>query len=212
VGLALKNTKLLDFIICSVKNTKKTLPFMPVLTIIFSNVICVWISFRKKLSELFVLFKICVFLCQLKHLNMERHFQIGLIGKAKIMASKEVCNEIIYDCLCNGIYSLQAYGLELKYENADYKEAKQKLIEKDRNATICFEDVLMEMLKSGKKLVFSDTECGMDDATLELTDEIYDRFKNIPSRNIQNLLNEEGDADDCDCCLQTLLYGEIIFG
>jgi hypothetical protein len=34
----------------------------------------------------------------------------------------------------------------------------------------------------------------------------------VPAKNLLNIINEEDDADDADIVLQTLFYGDVIFG
>jgi hypothetical protein len=57
-----------------------------------------------------------------------------------------------------------------------------------------------------------DHECeGEYDAHIDLK-VIQERMELVPAKNLLNIINEEDDADDADIVLQTLLYGDVIFG
>ena len=41
---------------------------------------------------------------------------------------------------------------------------------------------------------------------------IHERMELVEPRNLLNIINEEDDIDDADAVLQTLFFGEVIFG
>ncbi len=126
--------------------------------------------------------------------------------------------EIFFNALCNGLQLMGGYGLELDYNQKDYNAAKQSLLSllqtlnPNTKDTICFEDVLMEMLRQGKYLVMIDAEGeGEYTSTVCLT-EIHQRVETVAPVHILNYQEEQDDADDADAVLQTVFFGEIIFG
>lgn len=119
--------------------------------------------------------------------------------------------EYFYNSLCNGLgYVTSGYGLELDYVSSDYQEAKTKL--KETNEGICFEDVLMQILKDGKKLTLIDIE-GEDEMTRSITlEDVHDRVPLTPIDFLMEMINEQDDANTADVIIQTVFYNEIIFG
>ena len=115
-----------------------------------------------------------------------------------------------YDAMCNGLGELSYYDLELEYDDQEYKDAKQRLEVKTPGIEVCWEDVLMEILRNGDKLWIVDMN---DDErhpiTLEL---IHERVQNTPIRHLMDAINENGDATTADCIIQTVVYGEVIYG
>lgn len=125
--------------------------------------------------------------------------------------SNEQCEEIFHTALCNGLgYVESGYGLALKYKATDYANAKGQLALLKKNT--CFEDVIMQMLKSGKVLKMQDIEGDGAQTEYISIERVHERVKNVPIDRLMNFINEEDDADDADIVIQTVLYGEIIFG
>jgi hypothetical protein len=115
-----------------------------------------------------------------------------------------------YDAMCNGLGELSYYDLDLDFDKDQYNAAKNRLEKSKPNEAMCFEDVLMEMLRNGDKLWIVDMN---DDEhhpiTLEL---IHERVQNTPIRHLMDAINENGDATTADCIIQTVVYGEVIYG
>ena len=117
-----------------------------------------------------------------------------------------------YNALCNGLGLLGDYGLQLEYNKEEYSEAKKKLAIENPKIAVCYEDILMEMIKNGKVLNIIDEECdGEYNANISL-DIILSNMDKTPIENLMNIYTENDDAWDADVLLQTVLYGEIIFG
>ncbi len=141
----------------------------------------------------------------------------------ELKLSKEKSEEFFYDALCNGLDYLSGYGLSIKYSEVDYKYAKivleMKFIrnskghEKPSPSSICYEDVLMQILKNGKSLKLIDNECdGEYNSTIKLKD-VHERVQKTPINHLIEYINETGgDATTADVVLQTVFYNDIIFG
>lgn len=121
--------------------------------------------------------------------------------------TKEQCEEFFYNALCNGWPSIQSHGLKISYENEQYDYIRNLL--KSSKDDVCYEDVLMQMIKRGGCVTFIDEE-GEEDAVVRLNN-IHENMELVPEKHLQDMLNEEDDADTADAILQTILYKEIIF-
>jgi hypothetical protein len=131
----------------------------------------------------------------------------------KINFTNEEALEIFHNSLCNayGTGYMQGYGIEINFDEADYKEAKKSLILKKPNQSPCYEDVLVEILRIGKTLTMVDNESGEDDSVITEED-VVSRMAQVPLHNLLNILKENDDAIDADCVIQTIFYKDIIFG
>jgi hypothetical protein len=127
----------------------------------------------------------------------------------KILLEKEESEKIFHDALCNG-HSLAYAGLSIDYSNEDYHKAKKSL-QKNPNSSICLEDVWMQILRLGGKLTLLDDEGGMEPKSIELKD-VHEMVSKTELRHLIDAILEEGDATTAEVILQTVFYGEVIFG
>jgi hypothetical protein len=119
-------------------------------------------------------------------------------------------NEIILNCLCNS--SSFSSNIELDYSSLEYNESKQCLKNyAKRNEVICFEDVIMHMLKNGKNFVAKDVEESEEDVPFNLKS-MHSNFSLIPFRFLSEMIQEQDDADTSDAILQYLILGDHIYG
>ena len=124
----------------------------------------------------------------------------------KISLTNELSEEIFFNALCNSLdYMCSSYGLDLKYKQSDYKNAKDKL------SSPCYEDVLMQMLRDGIKIGLKDIEGGEDTVYITL-DTIHERVKNVPITDLLDMIDENDDADTGDVVLQIVFLNEIMYG
>jgi hypothetical protein len=115
-----------------------------------------------------------------------------------------------YNAICNGLGELKYYDLDLDYDAKEYKAAKQQLSDKQPDTQACWEDVLMEMLRSGNTLWVVDSNDGeRHPITLDL---VHERVQQTPTIHLMNAINENDDATTADCIIQTVIYGEVIYG
>ena len=115
-----------------------------------------------------------------------------------------------YNAICNGLGELRYYDLELDYEAKEYKAAKQQLSDKQPDTQACWEDVLMEMIRSGNTLWVVDSNDGeRHPITLDL---VHERVQQTPVNHLMNAINENDDATTADCIIQTVVYGEVVYG
>ena len=115
-----------------------------------------------------------------------------------------------YDAMCNGLGELSYYDLEMDWDEHEYRDARVKLNNAQPNVQQCFEDILMEMLRSGNTLwIVDQNDDERHPITLEL---IHERVQLTPTRHLMDAINERGDATTADCILQTVIYKDVIFG
>ena len=118
--------------------------------------------------------------------------------------------KFFHNALCNGLQYLSQYGCKIDYSEHDYKKAKERL-QQENLSSICYEDVLLEILIGGKTLTLIDTENGCDDSVITIND-VYERLPLTPLRHLTDMMNEQDDADTADVILQTVFYEDVIFG
>jgi len=124
----------------------------------------------------------------------------------KVTLTKKESEELFYIALCNGLGYIGGYGLELDYSNSDYKKAKSKIESR------CYEDVLMQILRDGGELKLADHECdGEYNKSITLKD-VHNKVQETPLEHLIDAINENDDACTADVILQTVFYGEVIFG
>ena len=132
----------------------------------------------------------------------------------KIVLTKEESEKHFHDALCNSS-NLPYYGVTLDYNDLDYKKAKKSLVKKrdkgEFKETICLEDVWMEILRVGGKLTLIDEEGVVGDKSITLKD-VHRKVAKTPLRNLMDAINGNDDADTADAIVQTVFYGEVIFG
>ena len=129
----------------------------------------------------------------------------------KIILEKQEAESMFYNSLCNGLNELSYYGLQLSFFDADYANAAKKLKETATD-TVCYEDVLMQILRDGKKLSVIDNENGGDySVSIDLND-VHERVALTPIRHLMDAINEDDDAITADCILQSVFFKEVVFG
>jgi len=127
----------------------------------------------------------------------------------KIILTSEESEEYFYNALCNGLgYIESGYGLNLKFNFNEAKNAIKKL--KDNGNTPCYEDIVMQLLRDGHEINLYDEE-GEEDHIIKLKD-VHDKVQNAPVERILEMANENDDADTADVILQSVFFGDVIFG
>ncbi len=126
----------------------------------------------------------------------------------QIILTNEESEKYFHNALCNAIGTgyMNGYGLELEWDEDKYKEAKSKL------TSPCIEDVWMQLLKDGYSLTFKDIEGnGDNDSSITLKD-VHDKVQLTPIEHLLDMIIENDDVITADVILQTVFWGEIIFG
>jgi len=113
--------------------------------------------------------------------------------------------EIFHLAMCNGLGYIRGYGITVDYNEQDFKTASNSVALHG-----CWEDVLLQILIDGKPLLFVDEE-SEETHTIYISD-VIKKVSTTDAKNLLNIINEEDDAIDSDCVLQTVIYGEVIYG
>jgi len=131
----------------------------------------------------------------------------------EIKLSNSESEEYFYNALCNGLSYVQGHGLELAYDESEYTASRVRLGQ-DNPAmfSICYEDILMQMLKDGYSLTLEDVEGdGENSATITLAD-VHQRVTLVDAQNLMDMHNGDDDACTADVIIQTVFFNEVIFG
>ena len=152
-----------------------------------------------------------------KHVKLFEDWKLNEYGlrqemnmKVSLSLEPDISEDIFSSSLANGVGYLQGYGLELTWDDNEYKRAKDRV--KGENGKAIIEDILMEILKDGGTLTFIDREGdGEYTSTITIKD-VWEKVKTAPYRNIINIIDGNDDVDDADAILQTVFFGEVIFG
>ena len=132
--------------------------------------------------------------------------------KMTIDLDPESSEALFFDALANGLDYLSGYGLELTWDDNEYRNAKETLKAQSSGERLSYEDVLMQILRDGGSLSIIDHE-GEGDADVTITlEDVIERVKLTPYRHLMDAIEETGDADTADAILQTVFFGEVIFG
>jgi hypothetical protein len=131
----------------------------------------------------------------------------------KIILTPQESEEYFFNALCNGLGYVQEYGLDLRYDEQAYKDAKLKLQSLNPDRQVCYEDVLMQILRDGGKLNLFDEEEQLDNEDNYITlEDVHERVANTQTNHLFDMIEGRDDADTADVILQTTFLGEIIFG
>ena len=129
----------------------------------------------------------------------------------EIKLTPQVSEEYFYNSLCNGLAYLSGYGLSVAFDKTKYKEAKELLqIRLSSSVAICYEDVLMQMLRNRDKIGVYDDES--EEYTYITMEDVHERVQLTDARHLLDMINENDDAITADCILQTVFFKEIVFG
>lgn len=128
----------------------------------------------------------------------------------KIILTPQESEEYFYNALCNGLGYVQEYGLDLQYSRKAYGDAKAQLQSLKPNESVCYEDVLMQILRDGGRLNLYDME-GEEDNIITLKD-VHERVANTELSHLVDMIEERDDAITSDVILQTTFLGEVIYG
>lgn len=133
----------------------------------------------------------------------------------KITLTPQMSEELFYNALCNGLgYMCTGYDLSIGYKKDDYKSAKAKLTDTSEFGGVCYEDVLIQILRDGNILTIEDNYSELEDReifSITLAD-VHTRVQNTPVDYLLQMINEEDDAITADVILQTVFLGEVIYG
>lgn len=118
--------------------------------------------------------------------------------------------QFYYDALCNGYGCLRDCDIQLDVKDAEYDKSYENLKQFKPVKEICFEDVLIQMLKDGYKLKFVDPYHPKG-VSVDL-ETVYTNIEKTPLKHLLDMVNESGDGITAFAILQSVMYGELVFG
>lgn len=130
----------------------------------------------------------------------------------KIVLTLQESEEIFHASLCNAESTgyMAGYGLQLRWHEKSYKEAKERL--KERGEDACQEDILLEILRGGGHLTYFDIEGGGGEPWSINLQDVHEKVSNAPIGTILRFAEQQDDAEDADVILQTVFMGGVVFG
>jgi hypothetical protein len=132
----------------------------------------------------------------------------------EIKLTPEESENLFHTALCNAVGTnyMDGYGIEMTPDKEQYNQARDNWYKVNPSVEACYEDILLQILKDGNKLTFTDHEGeGENTRSISLQD-VHERVQKTPLHNLTNLINEEDDVNDADALLQTVFFEDIIFG
>ena len=126
----------------------------------------------------------------------------------KVILTSEESENIFLNALCNG-HGLSYAGLSIDFNEEEYEIAKKHL--QDTNQSCCLEDVWMQVLRNGGTLSLIDNESGEEPSTITLQD-VHAKVQDSPINHLMDAINETDDGTTAEVILQSVFYGEVIFG
>ena len=148
------------------------------------------------------------------------------LNGVSVKLSNEKSEDFFHSALCNGLNEVGGYGLELVYDKSEYKNAKESLVNKIKKGiipigmhvygndkltekSICYEDVLVEILRIGGKLSLK----GNGETKSITLSTVHKRVEKTDLRHLIEYINETGgDAITADVILQTVFLDKVIYG
>jgi hypothetical protein len=127
----------------------------------------------------------------------------------EIKLNQAETEEVFFNCLCNN--DLYIYDLEIVTNTKSYNDARDNWIKLNDRQFPCIEDVWMQILKDGGKIGLKDWS-GCEPLAKVTLEELQERMSKAPSKNLINVLEGSYDVNDTDVILQTIFYGDVIFG
>lgn len=134
----------------------------------------------------------------------------------KIILTHQEAEKFFHSALCNGMSMMAGYGIQIDYNEKDYREAKLSL--KDymkkgivETTDICLEDVWVQILRIGKELKFINSEDEDRKIVAINIEQVYKRLPKVPIRHLADMVTGDDDAITADVILQTVFYGEVLY-
>lgn len=126
-----------------------------------------------------------------------------------IQLTPQESEQHFHNALCNGIGMIEGYGLRIRYNKSAYQTAKTTL--QTSNQDVCYEDILMEILRTGGKLILIDEEGDEGQVSITLSD-VHERVSQTPTPHLLNAITENDDAETADVIIQTVFLNEVVYG
>lgn len=128
----------------------------------------------------------------------------------EIKLSKEESEEYFYNALCNDLsHYCNSNGLFVD-TFGKYQKVKKEL--STETNTPCYEDVLMQILRTGGRIHIVDEEGDGDQNVAVTLAMVHERVQLTPVEHLLNMITENDDATTAWVILNQVFYNEQIFG
>lgn len=129
-----------------------------------------------------------------------------------VTINKKITDDDLVDILCGATGTACLWCSEIYFSDEAYATAKRKLLDAGiKENDLCYEDVLLQMLKNGDQISFYDEE---DDEEYFLSWGVFmngiEMYMN--SKYCESLDIDEWDDTDYDAVIQYAFFGELVFG
>lgn len=129
----------------------------------------------------------------------------------KVILEPLEAENYFHTALCNGLSALEHYGIAISYEGKDYNKAKESLAKLGK--AVCYEDILLQILRNGDRLYTVDFEGGDESVRKSITlKDVHERLHTAPNDYLMEMIFERDDETTADVILQWLFFREIVFG
>lgn len=130
----------------------------------------------------------------------------------KLILTTEEKTELLITALQYFYQSLSMWEHTAKYADKTYLQARQAL-ENNVHSTICQEDVYAQMILAGAGINIVDDE-DPENCVLFNAEKFDENFDKCNPAEVISLINDSGDYDftNTDNILQTLIFGEVVYG
>lgn len=129
---------------------------------------------------------------------MEHSFQLYMVITTEDITNLLACEGGGFD-----------YWAEICWDEADYEAARKRLVVKQSDSILCYEDVEAEILEAGGKLKVYDRE---EDKDYELSlAGLLEGFRLFAESN-NSIDLDDMDAEMADQILQMAVFKEVVYG
>lgn len=130
-----------------------------------------------------------------------------------ITITKEGMADLFWTCITSG--SIGYGALSLDCEKEVYTWARERLLDRNPNEMVCYEDVYKEVLLNDGYILVNEYD-EYDDTNSNIArmclDDLVDNFKDVEPSLILDMVNGNDDMCTHDEILQCLFLGEVVYG
>lgn len=130
-----------------------------------------------------------------------------------INITRKITDDDLVGILCGVTGSACVYWCdEIIYNQENYKRAKQQLIDTGaREIDICYEDVILQLLKNGDTITFYSSE-NEEEYSLSCDLLIKGIERYMSSNDCEDIDIDMWDDEDYDAVIQYALFNEFVYG
>ena len=121
-----------------------------------------------------------------------------------------IISELMYEALCNSLNEFAYAGLQLEISRDDYNKARSILLEDEPKKIVSIELVYTQhIVENGIQVIDTENECYACDISWS---EIMDNSKKLIRSDVKMMKDGTGDSLTAFNIIQTLFFGEVVYG